>query len=459
MPDGAVYRTSWRQPPGASEFASLPEWLAYCATPQGTKASISVYLTVDELDRLGSEIGDVFLRLSDASAPLLAYCYPDQEPQPEKLGPDDGRAAHQPPAQASFDADTLAELAAAPPHELELDQQVYRAVAAAIGSGKHVILTGPPGTAKTTLAELAGRLAGQAGLCSGYTLTTATADWTTYDTIGGLRPAKSGDVLEFRDGLFLETIRKGRWLVIDELNRSNFDRAFGQLFTVLSGQSVVLPYEDPVSGKRIVLSREGSAGQYDPADYEHIYIPESWRIVATMNVFDKSLLFEMSFALMRRFAFIEVPSPRREVFAELWSRQLAAIPSAQSELTDRVLNGLYGLTSIKDIGPAVFIDMAAFAKQYFRQGAPPSAKDLAFQLFFSYLLPQFEGISKLEGEKLYGKLLRLVGESYRDQLRSTLTEVLGITLSREQPPDEEDDADVDLEADLGQGGAEPPDDE
>ena len=77
-------------------------------------------------------------------------------------------------------------------------------------------------------------------------------------------------MLEFRDGLFLEAIREGRWLVIDELNRSNFDRAFGQLFTVLSGQSVVLPYEDPDSGKRIVLSREGSAGQYDPGDYERI---------------------------------------------------------------------------------------------------------------------------------------------------------------------------------------------
>ncbi len=29
-----------------------------------------------------------------------------------------------------------------------------------------------------------------------------------------------------------------------------------------------------------------------------------------MNVFDKSLLFEMSFALMRRFAFIEVAVAR-----------------------------------------------------------------------------------------------------------------------------------------------------
>ena len=123
-----------------------------------------------------------------------------------------------------------------------------------------------------------------------------------------------------------------------------------------------------------------------------------------MNVFDKSLLFEMSFALMRRFASIEVPSPGHDAFAELWRRKLEGMPSEQSEKIDRVLDGLYGLTSIKDIRPAVFLDMAAFAREFFGSGMPPSAKDLTFQLFFSYLLPQFEGITEIErpGFGVYG---------------------------------------------------------
>ena len=33
-----------------------------------------------------------------------------------------------------------------------------------------------------------------------------------------------------------------------------------------------------------------------------------------MNVFDKNLLFEMSYALMRRFAFIEVGTPSEEAY-------------------------------------------------------------------------------------------------------------------------------------------------
>ena len=40
-------------------------------------------------------------------------------------------------------------------------------------------------------------------------------------------------------------------------------------------------------------------------------------IIATMNVFDKALLFEMSFALMRRFAFVEVAVPDHDDFHQL----------------------------------------------------------------------------------------------------------------------------------------------
>ena len=78
-------------------------------------------------------------------------------------------------------------------------------------------------------------------LCTGYLPTTATTEWTTFETIGGFQPTSEG--LIFRPGMFVDAIESGRWLVIDELNRSNFDRAFGQLFTVLSGQAVVLPFK------------------------------------------------------------------------------------------------------------------------------------------------------------------------------------------------------------------------
>lgn len=218
-----------------------------------------------------------------------------------------------------------AELEERDDNRIRLPWHVLEAACTSLNSGKHLILTGPPGCGKTELAQtLAWMLSNDSkdGL-----VTTASPSWTTGDLVGRYFPAADGRSLEFRPGFFLQALKESRCLVIDELNRARIDECFGELFTTLSGHNVDLPFretspEDPNELLRVRVVARDDDDSMGPtaATYR---VPPDFRIIGTMNDADRSELSPLSFALLRRFDVIRIEAPAPDVVRDLIQKELS----------------------------------------------------------------------------------------------------------------------------------------
>ena len=152
-----------------------------------------------------------------------------------------------------------------------------------------IIIYGPPGTGKTYMAEhLAQHLIG-----GGYGFSEIVQFHPAYayeDFIQGIRPKAKGDgQLDYPvlPGRFLGFCEKAKGckdlcvLIVDEINRANLARVFGELMYLLE-------YRD----REVPLSSGGV-----------FRIPDNVRIIGTMNTADRSIAL-VDHALRRRFAFL-----------------------------------------------------------------------------------------------------------------------------------------------------------
>ena len=158
---------------------------------------------------------------------------------------------------------------------------------------KQVIFQGPPGTGKTYVArKLAWHLAGSP---ERVTLVQLHPSYAYEDFVQGYRPTATGGQSGFArvDGPLLRAAKlahaqpnEKHFLVIDEINRGNVAKVFGELYFLLE-------YRD----ERIRL-------QYQEENDEPFSLPDNLYVIGTMNTADRSIAL-VDLALRRRFYFVD----------------------------------------------------------------------------------------------------------------------------------------------------------
>lgn len=318
--------------------------------------------------------------------------------------------------------------------KLKLDDETLHQVCGTLNAKKHIMLTGAPGTGKTDLAESVCKSVYVKDFSDGYILTTATSDWTTYDTIGGYMPSNDGKSLKFEEGKFLQAIKENKWLIIDEINRADIDKAFGQLFTVLSGQGVELPFKD--GDKPIKIERTNKNRSYYDQETATYNVGNNWRIIATMNVFDKDYLFEMSYAFMRRFTFIYINLPSLEDFHyliyDIWGED-----DEDNYLS--LIEGLLEINPLRPIGPAIFKDMVEYARERDKIKDPEAVgydRQIIKDTILSFILPQFEGLELQKIHEIWNNILSRYDVD--NDLKARLEEISGVSLVKKSREEDEE---------------------
>lgn len=176
--------------------------------------------------------------------------------------------------------------------EVYMNESKYEVLVNLLKLKKNVILQGAPGAGKTFAAKrLAYSIMGVKDT-SRVMMIQFHQSYSYEDFIMGFRPSGSG--FELKKGPFYNFCKVAEidsdndyFFIIDEINRGNLSKIFGELFMLIEGDkrgvSLQLLYSD-----------------------EKFSVPANVHIIGMMNTADRSLAM-MDYALRRRFAFFEFP--------------------------------------------------------------------------------------------------------------------------------------------------------
>ena len=176
-------------------------------------------------------------------------------------------------------------------HDVFLSQKEYHKLVGILRIKKNIILQGAPGVGKTFAAKrLAYSIMGQKDV-ERVMMVQFHQSYSYEDFIMGFRPSANG--FELKKGAFYNFCKKAEidtdndyFFIIDEINRGNLSKIFGELFMLIENDKRGVPL------------------QLLYAD-EKFSVPKNVYLIGMMNTADRSLAM-LDYALRRRFAFVEM---------------------------------------------------------------------------------------------------------------------------------------------------------
>ena len=252
-----------------------------------------------------------------------------RDPKPPTQNPTAGPAMATEPSDLGALAD-----------ELLLDPAYLQEIETLFDDKRQVIFQGPPGTGKTFVArKLAACLAGSR---ERVRLVQFHPSYAYEDFIQGYRPVLTDGQPGFtlRSGPLLDMAQRARdepdarhFLVIDEINRGNLAKVFGELYFLLE-------YRD-----------EAMRLQYSDEPFS---LPDNLHVIGTMNTADRSIAL-VDLALRRRFYFVEFHPDEPPVRGLLgrWLQKHAPGMAWVADVVDRANRALDDRQAA--VGPSYFM--------------------------------------------------------------------------------------------------------
>lgn len=196
---------------------------------------------------------------------------------------------------------------------------------------KNIILQGPPGTGKTFMAKRLAYLLLEEKDDSKVEMVQFHQSYSYEDFMQGYRPNEDGS-FKLENGIFYRFCKRAQadpdrdyFFIIDEINRGNLSKIFGELMLLIEKDKRGKKYAVPLT--------------YSSSNELKFYIPKNVHLIGTMNTADRSLAV-VDYALRRRFAFINV----MPVFNDKFRNHL--LNNADEGIVDKIIQRIGQLNEI-----------------------------------------------------------------------------------------------------------------